>query len=86
MKEPLIYFPKNMPTNTTIKTSSDGFAMVDVNHVMFDAKDVAPPLNVQIICGNIHSGKSVLSIWNASHGFTHWAGVPVFPKSKKEFQ
>lgn len=68
------------------RISSDGFALVNTDYVMVDASITPPPKNVELICGNIHSGKSMYSIWDDAYGFTHWAGLPVFPKTKKETQ
>jgi len=64
----------------TIKISSDGAFLVNTEYVMTAANKEAPPKYVQLLCGNIHSGKTVISHWDDKFGFTHWAPVPVFPK------
>jgi hypothetical protein len=67
----------------TVKVSSDGAFLVDTDYVMTDATVTPPRKNVQLLCGNLHSGKTVISVWDDKFGFTHWAPVPVFPKPKK---
>lgn len=63
----------------TIKLSSDGFALVNSNWKMLDAKRYPPPPSGTMICGNSLTGKSVISTWDSKYGFTHWAPLPVFP-------
>ena len=65
----------------TTKLSSDGFAIVDTEYVLFDAKERKPPTKGICLCANIHTGKTIISTWSDSYGFTHWAPLPVFPKN-----
>ena len=60
--------------------SSDGFALVSPDFVMNDALLKPPPTKRMLLCGNINTGKTVLSTWGDLYGFTHWAPLPVFPK------
>lgn len=62
------------------KLSSDGFAVVNPDWKMLDAKEVPPPTKGVLICGNINTGKTVISIWDDKYLFTHWAALPVFTK------
>lgn len=64
----------------TIRLSSDGFAVVDTDWYMYDIEEVPPPPNGVMLCANIHTGKTIISTWSKSYGFTHWAPLPVFPK------
>lgn len=66
-----------------IQRSSDQGVMVNTGWVLFPADTVPPPKNVPLLCGNINSGKTVISNWNPEFGFTHWGAFPVFPKSPK---
>lgn len=68
----------------TIKLSSDGFAVVDTDYQMKDAKKEAPPLKGALLCGNRNTGKTTVSTWSDSFGFTHWAPMPVFPKDRAD--
>ena len=68
----------------TIKHTADGFAVVNSDYEMFDAKVVPPPSKGVFICGNIKTGKGIISHWDSAFDFTHWAPLPVFPKPKKE--
>lgn len=63
-----------------IRDSSDKAAVVDTEYVMFDAQKHPPKLNRLLLCGNIHSGKTVISTWKPEFQFTHWAPLAVFPK------
>lgn len=63
-----------------IRKSSDGAALVDTDHTMVDVTEVPAPKNILLICGNIQSGKAVISHWDDKFGFTHWAPLPVFDK------
>jgi hypothetical protein len=65
----------------TSQLSSDGFACVDPNYVLFDATQRKPPTKAICLCANQHTGKTIISTWNAAYGFTHWAPLPVFPKN-----
>ena len=64
----------------TIKLSSDGFAVVDSDYVMHDKTIVEPPTKGVLLCGNVNTGKTVISTWSELYGFTHWAPLPVFSK------
>lgn len=67
----------------TTKVSSDGAFLVETDWVMRDASIEAPPKFKFLLCGNINSGKTVISQWDDKFGFTHWAPAPVFPKEGK---
>ena len=64
----------------TVKLSSDGYAIVNDQWVLFPADQFPPPPKGLMICANVNSGKTTISTWNDQFGFTHWAGLPVFPK------
>lgn len=66
----------------TLKVSSDGAYLVETDWVMTDASVTPPPKYVVLLCGNIHTGKTVISPWDDKFNFTHWAPYPVFPKPK----
>lgn len=63
-----------------IKKSSDGAALVNTDFQMVSYITEPPPKNVLLICGNIHSGKTVISNWDDKFNFTHWAPLPIFKK------
>lgn len=63
-----------------IKKSSDGAAMVNTDWVLTPVSKEPAPLNKLILCGNVHSGKTVISTWDDKFGFTHWGALPVFDK------
>lgn len=63
-----------------IQMSSDRGVLVNTDWEMKDASVEPPPMNILLLCGNIHSGKTVISVWNSAFNFTHWAPYPVFPK------
>lgn len=64
----------------TIKLSSDGFAVINPDFKLIDAKIYPPPPAGTMLCANINTGKTIISNWSDSYGFTHWAPMPVFPK------
>lgn len=66
----------------SIKRSSDQGVMVNTEWVLFPADMIEPPKGIPLLCGNINSGKTVISDWKPEYGFTHWGGLPVFPKSR----
>ncbi len=74
----------NPQLTMSIKVSSDGLYLVDTTNVMHNAKTKVPPKHVMLLCGNIHSGKTVHSQWREDQGFTHWAAFPVFPKEDRD--
>lgn len=61
-----------------VQLSSDGYAVVDKNYHLLDAKRYPPPKRGVMLCGNVETGKTVISKWNTAYGFTHWAPLPVF--------
>lgn len=63
-----------------IRKSSDGAAIINTAWVMFPANKFPAPTNVLLLCGNIHSGKTVISKWDDKFNFTHWSALPVFEK------
>lgn len=63
-----------------IRKSSDGAAFINTEWVMFPADTFEPPRGTLLLCGNIHSGKTVISNWDDKYQFTHWAALPVFEK------
>jgi hypothetical protein len=67
----------------TIRLSSDGWAVIDTEFYLYDAEEIPPPPKGILLCGNIHTGKTIISNWSEHFGFTHWAPLPVFPKDLK---
>jgi hypothetical protein len=68
----------------TIKVSSDGFAVIDTDYLLIDAQVLLPPPKAVMLCANVHTGKTIISSWSDSYGFTHWAPLPVFPKNHEQ--
>lgn len=56
--------------------------MVNTAWIMFPASKFPAPKNKLILCGNVHSGKTVISVWDDKFGFTHWGALPIFDKEK----
>ena len=63
------------------KLTSDHFAVVTPDWKLLDAKAYPPPPKGQMLCGNVHTGKTIISTWDKAYGFTHWAPLPTFPKN-----
>ena len=63
-----------------IRKSSDGAALINTAWIMFPVDKFPAPPNVLLLCGNINSGKTVISTWGDKFNFTHWSALPVFEK------
>lgn len=63
------------------KLSSDGAVWVNSSWHMHNVQEVPPPKFGLILCGNVHSGKTVISQWDDKFGFTHWSAFPVFNRN-----
>jgi hypothetical protein len=68
---------------TEHKLTHDRFAVVDVNNHWRDAKEFPPPLSAKMLLIDKHLGVAVLGTWRDADGWTHWAPLPTFDRSKE---
>ena len=62
----------------TITLDSTRSAAVDLGHCWIDIDDQPPPTGVKLLLINRANGVACLSIYQAKHQWTHWAGLPRF--------
>jgi hypothetical protein len=54
-----------------------------VNNHWLDAKEHSPPLSAKMLLIDKRLGVAVLGSWRDSDGWTHWAPLPTFNRSKE---
>ena len=62
----------------TITIDSTRSAAVDQGHCWISIDDQPPPAGVKLLLINRGNGVACLSIYQAKHQWTHWAGLPHF--------
>lgn len=62
----------------SITIDSTRTAAVDQGHCWIDIDKQQPPTGVKLLLINRANGVACLSIYQAKHQWTHWAGLPTF--------
>ena len=61
-----------------ITIDSTRTAAVDQGHCWIDIDKQPPPTGVKLLLINRANGVACLSVYQAKHQWTHWAGLPHF--------